>query len=116
MSARKLTVPRGYANEEEPLVRIPGNGKFRREARRVKELAGLAGKMVHLCRASNGPAANAARTSVVDRLAALHGLPQKIGQVLSLGELYAEEQNYAKLTECPATLPASDFFHLVELT
>jgi predicted unusual protein kinase regulating ubiquinone biosynthesis (AarF/ABC1/UbiB family) len=115
MSGRKVTVSRGSADEEEPLARISGSEKFRRGARRVKELAGLSRKMVHLSRASNGSAAKAARASVVDRLAALHGLPQKIGQVLSLGELYGEEQPYAKLTECPATLPGSDFFHLVEL-
>ncbi len=71
--------------------------------------------MVHLSRAGTGVAAQTARASVVDRLAALHGLPQKIGQVLSLGELNADEPVYTKLTEAPSALSSTEVFHEIEM-
>ncbi len=40
-------------------------------------------------------------------MGALHGLPQKIGQLLSLSELSQANQPYTALTEYEATLPAS---------
>ena len=49
-----------------------------------------------------------ARSHVVERLGALHGLPQKIGQILSLGELSQvadDASSYSLLTEGEAVLP-----------
>ncbi len=46
-----------------------------------------------------------ARTAVVNRLGSLHGIPQKLGQILSLGELTQTDPNYAVLTEAPPSLP-----------
>ncbi|MCH8810773.1 MAG: AarF/ABC1/UbiB kinase family protein [Gemmatimonadetes bacterium] len=51
--------------------------------------------------------AGVAHRHLVERLGALHGLPQKIGQILSLGELAPTETEacYTPLTEGEAVLP-----------
>jgi predicted unusual protein kinase regulating ubiquinone biosynthesis (AarF/ABC1/UbiB family) len=46
------------------------------------------------------------RQSLIDQLGSLHGLPQKIGQILSLGELESDEPRYTALTERGSPLPA----------
>lgn len=51
-----------------------------------------------------GPASERAKRHLVDRLGRLHGLPQKIGQILSLSELTEESGLYTELTEAPAAL------------
>ena len=54
------------------------------------------------------------RLPLVERMGALHGLPQKIGQILSLSELSREDQTYTPLTEYRATLPAPAAFAEME--
>ena len=48
--------------------------------------------------------ADVAQRHLVERLGALHGLPQKIGQILSLGEFTEAEPTYTALTEGSAVL------------
>jgi predicted unusual protein kinase regulating ubiquinone biosynthesis (AarF/ABC1/UbiB family) len=79
--------------------------------RRSTQLAGLARAVV---RARTERASPDAQHNVVLRLLKLHGLPQKIGQVLSLGELDREEQTYSQLTEAAPALPIEKVKRIVE--
>jgi predicted unusual protein kinase regulating ubiquinone biosynthesis (AarF/ABC1/UbiB family) len=58
-------------------------------------------------------AVDRARRRVVDRLGALHGLPQKIGQLLALADLDGQG-TYLPLTESRSTLPAREALALLE--
>ena len=55
-----------------------------------------------------------ARRHLVERLGRLHGLPQKIGQILSLTELSDDEGLYTTLTEAPAAMEADAAFRAME--
>ena len=46
------------------------------------------------------------RQSMIQRLGALHGLPQKIAQILSLREITMPEKNFSELTERSCLIPA----------
>ena len=70
--------------------------------------------MIRLRRAGTGAAAAPVRMRIVERLAALHGLPQKIGQILSLGELRTGEHGYSLLTEGCQGLPPDIVFREIE--
>jgi hypothetical protein len=61
-----------------------------------------------------GPAESRARQQLVERMGALHGLPQKIGQILAVGELSGPRQAYTPLTEGPAALPAPEALAAME--
>jgi hypothetical protein len=72
--------------------------------KRSLQLAGLAKDMT-LLRASRHRVNEAkAREHVIERLGRLHGLPQKMAQILSLGELSTENPVFTPLTEFEATL------------
>lgn len=77
---------------------------MRRGLGRAVELGGLAREMARSRTAVAGTAAEA-RGKVVERLARLHGLPQKIGQILSLSEMETGEQAYTALTETGPEIP-----------
>lgn len=74
---------------------------------------GRVGRSVQLGRAAaslarlklSGDPRGAVRDSVVAQLGSLHGLPQKIGQILSLGELDANERHWTALAESGEALP-----------
>ncbi|MSU60941.1 MAG: hypothetical protein EXS31_00870 [Pedosphaera sp.] len=53
----------------------------------------------------NAAAPAAAEQRIVERLAKLHGLPQKIGQLLSSTQLPGTERSFSCLTEGPPSLP-----------
>lgn len=53
------------------------------------------------------------RTGLVERLWKLHGLPQKIGQILSLSELGEDQRNFDELTESSAAIPANEAFAVI---
>jgi predicted unusual protein kinase regulating ubiquinone biosynthesis (AarF/ABC1/UbiB family) len=77
----------------------------------------LAGLSADLMRARTKGADAAVRQRIIERLGAMHGLPQKIGQVISLGELDADEPTdvaYSALTESGAALPIEQIQPLVE--
>ena len=74
----------------------------------------LAKDMAQVRSRRNRAGAGRARARLVERMGALHGLPQKIGQILSLGEISAPEQTYTSLTECRGTLPAPEAFAEME--
>ena len=77
----------------------------------------LAGLSADLVRARTMGADPAVRERIIARLGAMHGLPQKIGQVISLGELDAEEPAdiaYSALTESGTALPIAEIRPLVE--
>ena len=88
--------------------------RTRSTLRRGVQLVGLSADLV---RARTMGADAALRARIVARLGAMHGLPQKIGQVISLGELDADEPPdvaYTALTESGAALPIAEVQPLVE--
>src|SRR5260370_16424337 len=82
---------------------------MRRNVTRAVELAAL-GKI----RVTQGRCGrdrdNAGQLKVVERLLRLHGLPQKIGQILSLSELDKDSPVFTRLVETSAQFPASEIF------
>lgn len=88
---------------------------MRRSLGRAAQLAGLAREVARRrVPITAAPATVAGTNSLVARLAALHGLPQKVGQVLSLGELDGSESVYTALTETPQVMPAAEAFAEME--
>lgn len=79
---------------------------MRRNVTRAVELAALGKELVTLGRRSQVPS-KAGQVRVVERLMRLHGLPQKIGQILSLTELDRDASVFTRLVETTAPLPAS---------
>lgn len=70
--------------------------------RRHLILSGLVRDAVSLKRASTSQMETAAQQRLLDRLGRLHGLPQKIGQLIAMGEMHAEPNSpRATLTETP---------------
>lgn len=55
-----------------------------------------------------------ARRQLVRRMGALHGLPQKIGQILSLSELTQDEKTYTPLTEDSSSVPEKEALAEIE--
>ena len=74
-----------------------------RQVRRAMELAVLGGDFAAAKRRT-GARKMDAQLRVIARLERLHGLPQKIGQILSLSELRNEEPVYGRLTETKEVL------------
>jgi predicted unusual protein kinase regulating ubiquinone biosynthesis (AarF/ABC1/UbiB family) len=58
----------------------------------------------------DGPGREAARRLVAARMGRMRGLPQKIGQILSLGELDAGAPQFSCLTDAAEPAPASESF------
>lgn len=82
------------------------------QAKRKIQL-GLLAKDMALSRGS-GESAERAKLHLVERLGRLRGLPQKIGQILSLTELEEDAGLYSKLTEAPAALCFDEATELIE--
>ncbi len=80
-------------------------------AARAMQLGLLARDLTQVKRDTN---ATRARSHLVERLGRLHGIPQKIGQILSLGELDEADLIYTPLTEANASLPATEVFEVIE--
>jgi predicted unusual protein kinase regulating ubiquinone biosynthesis (AarF/ABC1/UbiB family) len=57
-----------------------------------------------------GPGRDAARRLIAARMGRLRGLPHKIGQILSLGELEAEAPLFSALTDAADPVPARESF------
>ena len=81
---------------------------------RVLQMGMLAKDLALARLRSHSPATDRVRSRIVKRMSHMHGLPQKIGQILSLAELSESQPTYAPLTESPATLPAPEAFALIE--
>lgn len=87
-----------------------------RTLRRPFELAGLASRVAAARIRPAGPGRVAAVERVVAHLGRLHGLPQKIGQILASAELGADSRRFAPLTGDPQfALPATEARTLAEL-
>ena len=80
---------------------------MRRQMRRAFELAVL-GREFAVSKRRTGARKRDAQLRVIDRLENLHGLPQKIGQILSLSELRSDAPVYRRLTETKAVLSLPD--------
>ncbi len=87
---------------------------LQKQLARSFQLGLLAKDMVRLRHQKDHRNAEKARGLFVERLGLLHGLPQKIGQILSLTELTEEEQVYTPLTESQATLSPEVAFSEIE--
>ena len=81
---------------------------------RAWQLGMLGRDMVRARRQSGTVIHEQARRQLVERMGSLHGLPQKIGQILSLGELAQSDPTYTPLTEAAATVPAATAFAEIE--
>ncbi|MGA8222930.1 MAG: AarF/ABC1/UbiB kinase family protein [Candidatus Acidiferrales bacterium] len=84
-----------------------------RNVTRAVELAALGKELIALRRGGKARGKRSQR-QVVDRLARLHGLPQKIGQILSLTELMDDAPIFTPLVEAPAQLSAPEAFAEIE--
>ncbi len=84
--------------------------------RRLWDLGLLAKDLTVAKRRRRTANAGVAHRHVVERLGALNGLPRKIGQILSLGELapIESEASYTPLTEGEAVLPERVVRRIVE--
>ncbi len=76
---------------------------MRRQIHRAVQLAALGREFAAASRRT-GARKQEAQARVIDLLERLHGLPQKIGQILSLSELRTEAPLYRRLTETKAVL------------
>jgi len=76
--------------------------------KRSLQLTGLAKDMVLLQARRHGMHEAKMREHLIERLGHLHGLPQKMAQILSLNELTSTEQAFTPLTEYPTTLPLEE--------
>ena len=74
--------------------------------KRTAQLGLLARDLAGVRARRPGPARDVARRRLVDRLGLLHGLPQKIGQLLAFSEIEASDPVFTKLTENEPTLSA----------
>ena len=85
---------------------------LRQTLTRSADLARLGLPILTGCRARRPADAAAARRRLVAHMGRLHGLPQKIGQILSLGELDGDsaEPIYRTLTESRDATPAREAF------
>jgi predicted unusual protein kinase regulating ubiquinone biosynthesis (AarF/ABC1/UbiB family) len=86
----------------------------KKQLERSWQLGKLAKDMASLRYQRSGPGAFDAQQRVIERLGTLHGLPQKIGQVLSLSELSSSDQQFTQLTEGRATLDHCDVTTIIE--
>ena len=74
--------------------------------KRTAQLGLLARDLAGVRARRPGPARDVARRRLVDRLGLLHGLPQKIGQLLAFSEIEASDPVFTRLTENEPTLSA----------
>ncbi len=78
--------------------------------RRSLDLGRLGVALLRAKRQDDGPGREAARRLVVSRMGRLRGLPQKIGQILSLAELDTDTPLFSELTDATEPAPASQSF------
>ena len=76
---------------------------MRSQIHRVAQLVAL-GSEFAVAKRRSGTRKRDAQLRVIDRLERLHGLPQKIGQILSLSELRNDAPVYGRLTETKEVL------------
>lgn len=87
-----------------------GTMSLRSHATRALKLAQLGGGLLQLRRNGGDAARRAtASASLVRHMASLRGLPQKIGQILHLGELSNDSDQFAALTERGEPVPVAEF-------
>lgn len=86
---------------------------MRRKLLRATQLAALGKEMIR-ARSASPKKKEQAKQPVVDRLLRLHGLPQKIGQVMSLGELETEKADFTRLTETSAEMTGEEALAEIE--
>ena len=80
------------------------------KVRRTLELGRLGVDVVRAQSQEAGPGREAARRLVALRMGRMRGLPQKIGQILSLGELDVDTPLFSGLTDAAEPVPASESF------
>lgn len=80
-----------------------------RKIARAVELVALGKEFAAVRRRSRAPT-DAGKQRIVERLIRLHGLPQKIGQILSLTELRSDAPAFTRLVETPPQLSAARSF------
>jgi predicted unusual protein kinase regulating ubiquinone biosynthesis (AarF/ABC1/UbiB family) len=93
-----------HMNERSPVVT---------PIKRIWRVGLLAKDLAGVCLRRNGPGLEDARRRLVEHLGALHGLPQKIGQLLALAGPDGPS-SFAPLTECRSSLPPRAALDLLE--
>lgn len=81
---------------------------------RTGQLGLLAKDMANVRCRKRGATRDRAVRQMVDRLGLMHGLPQKIGQLLAFSEFDHSDPAFTRLTENSPTLPAPDAFAELE--
>lgn len=81
--------------------------------KRTWQLGMLAKDMVRAHVRHKGRSGVQARVQVAERMARMHGIPQKVGQILALMDLTNPESAYASLTEGAESLPAREAFTVI---
>jgi len=81
--------------------------------RRSLQLGRLGIDMVRSRNQPEGPGREAARRLIAERMGRMRGLPQKIGQILSLGEPDGETAIFGTLTDAAEPVPASEAFEWI---
>lgn len=90
-------------------------GRLRRLAHAVDRTRRLSALGLAMARARTQPdGGDNGRRAVAARMAELRGLPQKIGQILSLGDLDGDGGAFDALTESADAAPASESFRWIE--
>ena len=78
--------------------------------RRSLQLGRLGVDMVRSRRRPDGPGREAARRLIAARMGRMRGLPQKIGQLMSLGAPDSDTEIFGTLTDAAEQVPASEAF------
>ena len=81
--------------------------KVKATLKRTAQLGLLAKDLADVRASRKGSSQDAARQRLVQRLGLLHGLPQKIGQLLAFSEIDASDPAFTKLTENEPSLSAA---------
>lgn len=89
-------------------------GRFTRLAHAVARTKRLSALGLAMAQARRRGAGEAGSRAIAARMAELRGLPQKIGQILSLGDFDADSGAFDALTESAQAVPASDSFAWIE--
>lgn len=83
--------------------------------KRTCQLGLLAKDLLALRRHPRGTSGRTPRAqAVVDRLGLLHGLPQKIGQLMAFSDLADGDASFSRLTEGRASMPPREAFDTME--
>lgn len=87
---------------------------MRKQIKRTADLGLLARDLTSLKWKAQGPSRDQRLRRIVDRLGLMHGLPQKIGQLLAFSDLEHSNSEFRRLTENAPALSTAEAFAEIE--